>query len=261
MPEQPVLETWRLASLIDTTELNPWLVFTSSTTAQLQQPGAEPVNVSKSMEGVKLYHRCLGCNARQHYKFCTPHTLTSETDLWCPFCMYDKGKWQAVEKGTVPLSELHMMSVFRELGIDTLVSWQVQHDFWKGCIDFWVRNFNMYIQADGTVHLYGGWGERRAAYFERDARFCSSALQPEFKARVMRVHPQDVCRSVYLLPALSLPSTAGLVVLSPSYALAWYRNEQGQLLRYIDAMHAALPAGTVMFTGPHGTTCYSPRTL
>lgn len=255
--EQLELELWRVASLIDTQVLNPGLVLTSSTTAELQQPGAEHVQVCKSMEGVKLYHKCLGCSVTQHFKHCTPHSLTKESDLWCPFCMYDKRKWVAIMKGHVPLSELRMMSVFRELRIDTLVSWQVQHEFWRGCIDFWVRDYNMYIQADGSVHLCGGWGERRAAYFERDARFCSKALHPKFKVRVMRVHPDDVCRSVYLLPALSLHNSGGLVVLSPSYAAAWYRNEQGLLLNYTHAMHAALPAGTQMYRGPHGTTVYS----
>lgn len=213
--EKPELEVWRVMALEGTQQLNPWLVITSCTTAELQQPGVEALNVCKTMEGVKLYHRCTGCTVRQHSKYCTPHTITIESDLWCPFCMFDKNTWQAVGKGIVHTSELSMMAVFRELGLDTLVSWQVQAEFWRGCIDFWVRGFNKFVQADGSVHLYGGWGEKRADLFKRDVRFCTAAYKEN--VQVIRVHPDYVNRSMYLPAALSLRSTAGLVVLSPSY--------------------------------------------
>lgn len=235
---QHELEPWRIAALEGTYALNPGLVIASPVTAELHLHDQEALLICKSMEFHKLYHKCTGCTVTQHYKLAVCHTITKESDLWCPFCMFHKSIWHAFSKQIVHDSELKMMTVFKQMGIDSLVSWQVMSDFWKGCIDFWVRGYNKYVMADGSIHLTGGFWESKSKSLQRDIRFCCEALNNN--AHALRVHPNDLCETGYLRVALHTTASSGLVMLSPSYASLRCRDEHGVLHSYQSMLYDEL---------------------
>jgi hypothetical protein len=159
------------------------------------------------------------------------------------------------------------MSALRQLKIDEAVCMQVQEAFWAGCIDFMIGGRQgtgmrkLYVQADGSVHLYGGWGDSRAELLQRDVRFCAAAYAA--KAAVMRVHPHDMFGTAYLSAAVqqvcSLSSTgftSGAVLLSPAYAYTKFRdaagNEYSYALTLLAALCKVLPGTRMLRMPPSG---------
>jgi len=211
-------------------------------------PNGETRPIVPSMTGWQFYWGLTGCaEGKQHYRFCTPHTLDHHVCLRCPFCAYDLVVWTAGGKHFIWQSEVQLMWQLCMVDLDQQLCWQVKLQFWAAPFDFMMLDQRVIIQADGSCHFEGMYEHSSGKRLNDDLRFCVQAVGAGFS--VVRVHVQQVkCNKhpSYLAAAVQLAAASQCIVLSSGYSTV-YIYEGGQLLTYAQLLVKRL-AGFRVYT-------------
>jgi hypothetical protein len=205
--------------------------------------GQPPVDITCSESSVQLYWKLhkRGGSARQqcgHYCYCTAHTVSKQSKLWCGICSYDAAAWKTERLAVMPACEQQfIVSFLVPAGLDKQYCRQVVPAWWSWPVDFWNFVSDTYIQIDGSSHWYGMHKASSQRIQKRDMKFNKAAVDKG--ARVVRVHAADVADTAALHAALSAVADGCNLVLSPAYATTYitYRNER---VCYADAVQQQL---------------------
>lgn len=193
-------------------------------------PTGKPRPIVPSLTHVQLYWGASHClPGKQHYRYCTPHTLRAAIKLRCSFCAYNACKWVAEGGSVIPLSEQWVMWQLGQLGLDEQFCWQAEPGWWRAPVDFMMVDRRLIIQADGSSHFKAMHGDKPGKQQQDDLRFCETAVGKGVS--VVRIHAEQCSgggRPQYLAAAIQLAAASTCVVLSPGYnTVAWY--EKGSL--------------------------------
>jgi len=163
-----------------------------------------------------LYFKLKGCcRGVQHYRFCTPHAVRQDSDLWCPFCMYDECAWTASRKALMASNELDFMQLIAACGQSEQWCHQVRLGFWKGCIDFYNWQDKVCVQIDGACHWHGISSCSAELVRKRDWTCNLSAWQAG--VGLVRVHEDDLQQHQIVLAAVATAAAGSCVVFTASY--------------------------------------------
>jgi len=232
--------------------INPEVDISAKGRARVLLATGKPRPIVQSMTGWRFFWGLQGCvPGKQHYRYCTPHTLDGPICLRCPHCAYDPLVWTAGGKKVIWQSELYLMWQLRRVNLDQQFCWQVKLDFWAAPFDFMMLNKLVIIQADGSCHFEGMYEQSTGERLYDDLRFCVEAVEAGLS--VVRVHAQQVTCSKhpsYLAAAIQLAAADKCIVLSSGYSTV-YMYEDGQLLTYAQLLTCRLP-GFRVYTAAFG---------
>lgn len=185
----------------------------------------------------------------RHYRYCRPHTLQTESDLWCAFCNYNSAVWKSAGLAVMPTGEVDFIRNFMH-ATDTDVQYcrQVVPDWWPWPVDFWNSESNVYIQVDGHMHWYGMHGCSSSEVQKRDMAFNKKAFTND--ARVVRVHTADISSTAQLAAAIESARDGCRIVLTAAYA-AQLISPNSVEVRYVDALQETLGTDSAA-TDSHG---------
>ena len=151
--------------------MNPGIHVSPYGAVDVTMAGGGRHRLTKHDRSIKLYFKLKGCcRGEQHYKHCTPEALKRESDMWCCFCMYNIGQWKAASKAPISNTELQFMLLLQAQGSSEQWCYQVRHDFWNGCCDFYNWCEDVYVQVDGQCHWRGMHTSSAEKVQDRDLR-------------------------------------------------------------------------------------------
>ena len=198
-------------------------------------------------EQQRFLFKLTGCGEQQHYKHCTPHALQSESDLWCPFCMYDCDVWTAAGKGSIVTNELSFMQLLVLMRLSTEWCHQVRHWWWGACIDFYNWQLKVYVQVDGHSHWYGVHNLSREEVWARDLRCNQSAFWAG--AGLVRAHEINVQQPDVLMAAIAIAAAERVVVFTAGYKqIRW---------QHVILLHQVLHPYCNVRTDAYGNTVFA----
>lgn len=251
------MEGYQLEGLRIAQPLNPEVQVAGKGKAVVLLASGKDRPIVPSMTGWQFFWGLAGCvQGRQHYRFCTPHTLDDPVCLRCPFCAYDPVVWTAGKKHVIWQSELQLMRQLSRVQLDQQSCWQVKLLFWPAPFDFMMLNKRVIIQADGSCHFEGMYEQSTGKRLADDLRFCVQAVEAGLS--VVRVHVQQVGSSKfpsYLAAAVQLAAASPCIVLSSGYSTV-YIYEGGQLLTYAELLAKRL-SGYRVYTATFGNIVIS----
>lgn len=237
--------------------LNPEVVIGAKGKAVIMLASGKPRHIVPSMTGWQFFWGLTGClPGKQHYRYCTPHTLDHPVCLRCPFCAYDAVVWTAAGKNVIWQSELWLMWQLGRVQLDQQCCWQVKLKFWAAPFDFMMLDKHVIIQADGSCHFEGMYEQSSGKRLDDDLRFCVQAVTSG--PSVVRVHARQVTSSMfpsYLAAAVQQAVADCCIVLSAGYNTIYICNH-GQLLTYAQLLAQRL-AGFRVYTVAHGNIVIS----
>jgi hypothetical protein len=107
---------WRWA-LTGTKSMNKRLDLPCNVTPVYHPAGQPPVDITCSESSAQLYWRLhkRGGSARQqcgHYCYCTAHTVSKQSKLWCGICSYDAAAWETERLAVMPACEQQLIVNF-----------------------------------------------------------------------------------------------------------------------------------------------------
>lgn len=213
-----MLPGYLLEGLTGTQHMNPGLWVHARGEASFTNSGGERRYVRKTEQRYKLYFRLWGCRSGlQHYRICTPQSISKESDLWCPFCMYCKCGWAAADKALIPENELVFIRLLLMHGCSEHWCHQVRHYMWHGAFDFWNWRDNVFVQVDGVCHWQGMHTSLQSRVAERD--FACNLTAVQAGVGLVRVHETDLQEPVAVMAAIATAAAERCVVFTSTYRL------------------------------------------
>lgn len=205
-------------ALSGTQALNRGLSISKSATATITTDDGEVIALGKSEQQHKLFFKLKGCCSQQvHYRYCTPQAVTSISDLWCPFCMYDIDMWAAAGKALITSNELEFMQLLQAYQHSKQWCHQVRLKFWKGCIDFYNWMDRVCVQVDGACHWFGMMSSDKEQVRSRDLSCNIEAWRAG--VGLVRVHQNDLQQPQVVLAAIEYAAMECCIVFTTSYGL------------------------------------------
>ncbi len=129
--------------------------------------------------------------------------------------MYNIGQWKAAGKAPISNTELQFMLLLQAQGSSEQWCYQVRHDFWNGCCDFYNWCEDVFVQVDGQCHWRGMHTSSAEKVQDRDLRCNSSAF---FKGvALVRVHEHDLQQPQVVMAAIAIAAAECCVVFTKSY--------------------------------------------
>ncbi len=172
--------------------------------------------IRKTEQHHKLFFKLVNCHpGQQHYKYCTPQALRKESDLWCPFCIYDACGWKAAGKALIPHNELLFMWLLSVHGCSKHWCHQVRKNMWSGPFDFYNYCDKVFVQIDGACHWHGMSSSSAATVLIRD--LCCNFSAFNASMGLVRVHESDLQQPQVVLAAIAVASAEHCVVFTSSY--------------------------------------------
>lgn len=168
----------------------------------------------KSEEERRFLFKATGCTGgQQHFKCCTPHTLSDARPLLCAFCCYMTAAWHEQGRDLLPWDEVMFIALLREQRVTELWCHQVSRTGWRERFDFFNWKLDVLVQVDGAYHFSGG---DNTAVFKRDCD-CNEVA---FKARwaLVRVHVADLSQPQIVMAAIATAAHRRAVVFTASYS-------------------------------------------
>lgn len=230
---------WKLRRVAGSLQPGHRVDMHGSTGPELCLPGGGVQRITSSMGRHKLLFKLVGCErGHQHYRLCTPKTVTEASDLWCPFHAYNQECWQQAGKRVLPDCELWFMALLVYLQIDTQFCLQTMAPFWHQPLDFFNVQLGYFVQIDGRCHWVGMMQLSRDQVLDRDMKQNRAVL--EAAAAMARIHERDLACADTVYAALAAAALDYSIVLSPSYAAELY-NLDGNLVSYVYAVQQLVP--------------------
>ena len=142
-----------------------------------------------SHQGDKFVLALLGCTQEdQHVGFKTLHSITSERQLLCYYCLGGTEQWGDKKKGSS--HEDDFIRICKGRGQLSYMVWQVRLQWWTGLVDFYHFPSKTSFQVDGEGHFTCQYGEDRQQLLKRDIECCVAAMHAG--ARLVRVSHRDL---------------------------------------------------------------------
>lgn len=213
---------WKTKSVTAAMKMNQgMLVNFNATPTHIAADGAER-SIFSGQSKVKMYFRLHKCGDSPHklcahYRYCLPHSIKQPCDLWCAICSYDSMKWEHAGLTVLPIAEQQFITCFlHAMAADTQYCRQVVPDWWSWPVDFWKYDSDVYIQIDGHVHWHGMHNRSSSHVQKLDMAFNAAAYR--HRARLVRVHSNDVGNLTQLATAIHAAQSGYSIVLTATYA-------------------------------------------
>lgn len=227
--------------------LNPGIQLLAGNRAATQLSDGSWLKIANSSTGVQMFWGCEGCTGGlQHYRLCTPHTLSKALALRCTFCSYAREEWEAEGRQQLWDSELRLMQELIRAGLSDQWCHQVVPGFQSSAVDFMHTSKKAIMQADGSAHFKETFGASFRAALESDMRGTVDAVRA--RVSVIRVHDLQLQQGLppQFLSCASLYATSTLcVVLSWGYTTV-FAYEAGRMQSYVEVLVGRLPGAQVV---------------
>jgi very-short-patch-repair endonuclease len=214
-------------------ELNPQLHHKGPYLYMVTKEGKQ-VYLSNSLEEHQ-FALGLSCNG-WHVRYATLHSITSEGDLDCQWCLCWDDSWEGKGKEKVSEAEKEAMLAVMQAKLDHTTACQVLLPFWEGRVDFYHITSKTSMQHDGSSHFESMHHRAPQIQLLNDIECCSRAWSQGY--RLLRVHHKCARCEEAMIVATQQPY-ARFVMLAGRYdrVVVWY---EGRHISYIELLQSML---------------------